>query len=87
MPPRTAPSRRSRYRWRAPAGWLPARPRLPEQAQVARDRRLADARLAGELGGRAVAVAGFLRDHPAAGVGEGLGGGEFVHRKAIAACL
>jgi len=87
MPPRTAPSRRSRHRWRAPAGWLPARPGLPERAQVARDRRLADARLAGELGGRAVAVAGFLRDRPAAGVGEGLGGGWFVHRKAIAACL
>jgi pyruvate/2-oxoglutarate dehydrogenase complex dihydrolipoamide dehydrogenase (E3) component len=42
--------------------------------------------LAGELV-RAVAVAGFLRDGPAAGVGEGLGGGWLVHRKAIAGCL
>ena len=56
---------------------------------MARDRRLADARLAGELGGPAVAVAEFLHDGPAAGVGEGLygGGGEFLHGQILAGCL
>ena len=56
-------------------GLAAGQPGLPEQPQVARDRRLADAQLAGELGDRAAAVTGFLRDRPAAGVEEGLGGG------------
>jgi hypothetical protein len=63
-------------------------PGLPEQPQVARDRRLADAQLAAELGDRAVALAEFLHDGPAVGVGEGLdGGGEFLPDQTVAACL
>jgi len=70
-------------------GLAAGQPGLPEQPQVARDRRLADAQLAGEFGDRAVAVAEFLHDGPAAGVGEGLygGGGEFWHGQIIAGCL
>jgi len=59
-------------------GLAVGRPGLPEQPQVARDRRLADAQLAGGPGHRAVAVAEFVRDGPAVGVGEGLYGGEFL---------
>ena len=69
-------------------GLAVGQPGLPEQPQVARDHRLAHAQRAGELGDRAVAVAEFLHDRPAVGVGEGLdGGGEFLHDQTTAACL